>query len=189
MLGVLSGPEEAGVFAVANRIALLLAFGLAAVNAIAAPLISHLYATDNHNELQRMLTLAAKGIALYTLPAACGMIALAPWLLGLFGAEFSIGLLPLYWLIAGQTINALAGSVGILLIMTGHQVIAARFIWVAVFGKITLNAILMPNFGALGAAIGSATILVFWNIWLWIEVRRKLRVEPTILASLIRKSP
>jgi len=182
MLGLLSNPGQAGLFAVANRIALLLAFGLAAVNTIAAPLISQLHATGEKRELQAMLRLAAKGIALFTIPTGAFVILASPWLLSLFGPEFTAAHKPLCWLVAGQTINALAGSVGFILTMTGHQVIAARIIYVAAIGKITLSFFLLPAYGALGAAIGSAIMLAFWNIWLWIEVRRRLQLEPTILA-------
>jgi O-antigen/teichoic acid export membrane protein len=184
MLGALSEPGQAGLFAVANRIALLLAFGLAAVNAVAAPLISQLHATGEKKELQAMLRLAAKGIALFTLPAALFVLVAGKWLLALFGAEFVAAYEPLCWLVAGQTINALAGSVGFILTMTGHQLVAARIIWVAAIGKLSLNFLLMPTFGALGGAIGSAIMLAFWNIWLWREVRKRLELEPTILALL-----
>lgn len=182
MLGILGEPGQAGLFAVSNRIALLLGFGLAAVNAIAAPLISQLHAKNERRQLQKMLTLAAKGIALFTIPAAIFIVFFGKWLLGLFGDEFPVAYPVLLWLVAGQTVNALAGSVGFILTMTGYPATAARIIWVAAIGKMILNLILMPLWGALGAAIGTAIMLAFWNLWLWLEVRKKLQLEPTILA-------
>jgi O-antigen/teichoic acid export membrane protein len=187
MLGMIGESGQAGIFAVANRIALLLGFGLAAVNAIAAPLIAQLYASGERQELQSMLTLAAKGIALFTIPTALVMVIIGPWLLGIFGEEFVAGYPALLWLIGGQTINALAGSVGFILTMTGYQITATRIIWVAAIGKIILNLLLMPKWGALGGAIGTAIMLAFWNFWLWLEVRKKLDLEPTIWSTLRRK--
>ena len=72
-------------------------------------------------------------------------------------------------------------AVGILHFL-GYPATAARIIWVAAIGKMILNLILMPLWGALGAAIGTAIMLAFWNLWLWLEVRKKLQLEPTILA-------
>jgi O-antigen/teichoic acid export membrane protein len=188
MLGILGEPGQAGLFAVSNRIALLLGFGLAAVNAIAAPLIAQLHAKNQHDQMQSMLTLAAKGIVLFTVPAALFMVFFGKWMLSIFGDEFTVAYPVLMWLVAGQTINALAGSVGFILTMTGFPHTAARIIWVAAIGKVSLNLILMPRWGALGAAIGTALMLAFWNFWLWIEVRKKLDLEPTILSALRKKS-
>lgn len=182
MIGWLAGPEEAALFSLADRISTLLLFGLVAVNAIAAPLIAELWATGNTEELQRVLSKAAVGIALYTLPLAAVIIIVAPFVLPFFGPGFEATFTPLCWLVAGQSMNALAGSVGYLMMMTGNHRKAAQILTVAAVLKIGLNLVLVPIWGATGAAIGSVIMLVGWNGALLFVVIKKLGVDPTLLS-------
>jgi O-antigen/teichoic acid export membrane protein len=70
MIGAITGTEAAGFYSVAARTAELVVFGLTAVNTIAAPIISQLYSTGQHGELQRIVSLAAKGVFLTVVPVA-----------------------------------------------------------------------------------------------------------------------
>ena len=74
MVGAYLGPEETGIYEVATRVAGLVTFGLSAVNAMIAPMISELYSADKHQELQRIVALAAKGIFAFTAVASAGLI-------------------------------------------------------------------------------------------------------------------
>ena len=187
MLAALSEPGEAALYSVANRIALLLSFGLLAVNVIVAPLISQLHATNQTAQLQHVLTLAARGIALYTVPAALLLVATGPWLLRLFGPGFEDGYGPLCWLVAGRTLASLCGSVSVLLVMTGNQRLALKILGVAGLGKLALNLLVLPSFGAWGAAIGTTLMLALCNLWALFEVRRRLQLEPTIYALFSKR--
>ena len=180
IIGWLSGPEEAALFSLADRISSLLLFGLVAVNAIAAPLISELWATGKKEELQRVLSKAAVGIALYTLPLGAAILIAAPFVLPFFGPGFKATFTPLCWLVAGQSMNALAGSVGYLMTMTGNHRKAAQILTVAAVLKIGLNLVLVPIWGATGAAIGSVIMLGGWNGALLYVVIKKLGVDPTL---------
>jgi len=184
IIGWLAGPEEAALFSLADRISSLLLLGLVAVNAITAPLISELWATGQKQELQRVLSKAAVGIALYTLPLAVLIVAAAPFVLPLFGPGFEAAFEPLCWLVAGQSVNALAGSVGYLMMMTGNQRLAALILSVSAIIKVLMSAILIPVFGALGAALSSLGMLLIWNGALYAIVKRRLHLDPTIIGLL-----
>ena len=187
MLAALSGRGEAALYSVAHRISLLLSFGLMAVNVVVAPLISQLHASKQGAQLQALLTLAARGVALYTVPAALLLVALGPWLLSLFGPGFEAGYGPLCWLIAGRVLATLCGSVSILLVMTGHERLALKILGTAALGKLALNLLLLPSFGALGAAVATAFMLGLCNLWALREVRHRLQLEPTIYAVFSRR--
>ena len=60
MLGSLTGPEEAGIYAAATRISELAIFGLIIVNPIVAPMISELFHSARREELQQAVVLAAR---------------------------------------------------------------------------------------------------------------------------------
>jgi O-antigen/teichoic acid export membrane protein len=182
MIGWLSTPEEAGLYAVAARVANLLLFGLLAVNAIIAPMISEFHSTGEREELQRVLTTAAKGIALYTLPLAAALFLFGPQILSLFGEDFQPANQSMRWLVLGQCVSALAGSVGLLLTMTGHERVVARILTGCALGKVALNLVLIPLLDAQGAAIASGIVLVAWNLLLYREVRKRTQFEPSCLA-------
>jgi len=183
MIGVMLDTEQAGIYAVVSRIAGLVLFGLTAINAIVVPMISELYSTGQYQKLQKMITLAARGIFIITLVVSLSLVILGKYILGLFGDEFVIGYIALLILLAGQTINALAGSVGFLMTMTGHQNKAAQILGVSALVNIMLNVILIFNFGVIGAAIATATSTALWNILMLGYVWHQLKFNPTIFAK------
>ena len=106
------------------------------------------------------------------------------FLLGLFGEEFTKGYGVLSILLVGQTINAIAGSVGFLMVMTGHQTVAAKVLGSSAILNIVLNASLIPAYGAIGAAIATAVSTAFWNIAMLYFVKRNVNINPTVFARL-----
>jgi O-antigen/teichoic acid export membrane protein len=184
MVGAFAGTTSAGIYAAAARLANLLVWGLTAVNMIAAPLFAQLHAEGKLNELQRITTLASLGIALFTLPAAAVMLAAGGWLLELFGKEFIQAYPALVFLVAGQCVNALTGSVGYLLIMTGTQREAAIVVGVTAVMNIILNYILIPWMGLAGAALATASCTVLWNGAMYCIVKNKLAVDPSLFGLL-----
>jgi O-antigen/teichoic acid export membrane protein len=184
MIGPFMGSESVGVYGAVSRVTELVSFGLMSVNSIVAPMISEYYHTDRKAELQHMITLASWGIFAATLVLALGLIFFGEWVLALFGEGFDQGYVPLLILLIGQLINALAGSVGFLMIMTGHQTQQAKILAVSAIVNITLNAILIPKFGLLGAASATACATVLWNVSMLYYVVRHIGLNPTILARV-----
>lgn len=181
MLGVILGSTKAGIYTVVSRISTLITFGLGAVNAIAAPIISQLYTSGKHSELQKIVTLAARGIFIFSFPIALLLILFGYKVLALFGSEFIQGYEALKILALGQLVNALAGSVGILMTMTGHQREAALVIGTSAMLNILLNAWFIPLWGVTGAAVATTLTIAMWNIALAFFVWKRLNLRATIL--------
>jgi len=184
MLGLLSTTDNVGFYAVASRIANLASFGLLAVNAISAPLISELYATNRRDELQKTLCLAAMGIATSCLPIAFVVVVFGHSILTIFGTNFVASYPALWVLTLGQTINALSGSVIVLMTMTGHQRVSAIIMGAAATLNILLNALLIPSMGLMGASLATAATTVIWNVTMVIYIMKKTELNPTILSLL-----
>ncbi len=180
MVGALLGTTQAGIYAVGVRIATLVWFILQSVNAIAAPMISRLYAKGQRKELQHMLRFAAKVIVWLTLPLAAGLVLLAGVVLSAFGDKFVAGQTALRILCVGQLMSALAGSVVYLMIMSGHHREAARITGGIAVLNIVLNAILIPLLGIAGAAVATAISTAIWKYSLLLLVRRKLGMKPSV---------
>jgi O-antigen/teichoic acid export membrane protein len=184
MLGWLDSAESAAHFAIANRLTAFLMFGTMAVNAVAAPMIAELHAKGKTAELQRILNLAAKGLALYAIPMSAALFIGGPWILTLFGEGFDQAYTTLCILAVGRVLTCLVGIVGFLLSMTGHHARVARVMTISAIAKVILNIILIPQFGAEGAALATLVMLVMFSGLLWRDVRRELGVDPSLLALL-----
>lgn len=132
MVGIFLGTTQAGIYGVASRVAMLLGFGLNAVNSIAAPMISEFYSQSKMKELQRMVSLSNCGVLVFSILVGVLLITLGKFALGLFGSTFVGGYVALVVLLIGQLINALAGPTGYLMTMTGYQKQAAQIVFVSV---------------------------------------------------------
>lgn len=180
VVGSLLGPADAALYASASRIAGLIAFGLTAVNAWAAPLISDLHARGDRAGLQRLVRFAVRGIFAVTLPACLVVVVFGGPLLALFGPEFQAARGVLVILAAGQLVNALVGPVGFLMTMTGQQDAAARILVVHAVANLVGLALLTPRFGPEGAAVATSVVRASWNLWLLVVVWRRLGVRSTL---------
>jgi len=184
LVGLIVDTENAGVYAVSVRISGLIIFGLLAANMILAPMISELYSTKKYRELQRLITLSARGIFVFTLVIGIGLAVFGKYLLGLFGEDFVAGYISLLILLSGQAVNALTGSVGLLMAMTGHQKEAAKIIGASAVLNIFLNLLFIPAMGMSGAAISTAISLAVVNLAMLYTVWCRLNINPTILARI-----
>jgi O-antigen/teichoic acid export membrane protein len=171
MLSYFLEEDEVGVYRIVFKIATLITFAQFALNTVVAPMISGL-----HNGGSNM-SLLAQRIATLNLvtagPIFLGIIALGPFLIGLFGVNDPWTAYP--WLVilaCGQLANAFAGPVLNILNMTGHEKSAQNTMLVVATLNIILNAVLIPAFGPGGAAVATAMTMVGWNIWAGVLVYR-----------------
>jgi len=181
ILGSIRGPQEVGLYRVAIQLTSFIPFMLYIVNTVMGPTISHLHTTGDRKRLQRMITLSARFALLFSLPLVMAFIIFGKWFLLLFGPEFSRAVVALGILGVGQLINVASGSVGLILIMTGHEYDSAKGITIAALTDVVLSALLIPIWGMNGAAIANAVSMTTWNILLVIWVYNKLGIHPTAL--------
>ena len=87
------------------------------------------------------------------------------FILSFFGKDFLIAKSALLILAFSQGINAMSGSVGIILNMTGKEKVFRNILSIALVINISLNLILIPIYKIEGAAIASASSLIFWNLY------------------------
>jgi O-antigen/teichoic acid export membrane protein len=85
-------------------------------------------------------------------------------MLGIFGREFQTGSFALRLLTVGQFINAISGSVGLILLMTAQERVFHKIIIATTIINFVLNVLLIPKYGVNGAAFVSMVSTVFWNL-------------------------
>ena len=179
MLGAMRETSEVARYNVANRLADLMTFTLFAVNITIAPTVTELWATGEIERLRRVVRQSIRAVAAVSVPLAIGLVVFGRPLLRLFGSEFAQGYQALVILTGGQLVNALAGSVGLLLVMTNHErdVIIAHGLSLCVI--LLLGFLLIPRWGIEGTAWARVGSLILWNVFLAFRVRARLRIQPS----------
>jgi len=188
MLGAIAGSGTAALYFPATRLAEFATFGLMSANAIVAPMISELHTQGDRRRLQRLLTFAALGISTTTLIIAAALVVGGEWGLSLFGPAFTDAYAGLVVLLGGQMVSAFCGPVGYLMTMTGHERRAAWIHASTAIANVALNALLIPLFGLLGAAIATSLSIGGMNLWMGWEVIRREGLNPSLLPHrLVRR--
>jgi O-antigen/teichoic acid export membrane protein len=102
----------------------------------------------------------------------------------LFGREFTRGAAAVVILSIGQIINAMMGSVGVLLLMAGYEREVAIAAAISAALNVLLNLIMIPSLGIAGAALAVAGSLFVWNVLLSVCVHRRLGIHTTVLGRI-----
>lgn len=181
MLGLFTNSTAVGLFSVAERIMTLMALALYATNYALAPHFARLFSQQDWFHLQLITTWGARGVSAVASLAGLAFIIFAEPVLSLFGAEFVAASPVLVILIVGQLVNALCGSVSILLTTTYHENETTRAVLISAGLNLIASLLLIPAWGAVGAAVASTISLIYWNIHLVVYSRRKLGIDTTIL--------
>lgn len=182
LLGVLSSPEEVGIYQVALRLSGLLLVLLGASNWVLAPWFSRFHALDDRERFQTVVTRSTRAVFMATLVIFAVMVVAGRPLLELFfGEEFQQAYPLLLLLGAGQLVNVASGPVVNLLSMSGGQKALAVGVGAAAVANILLCSLLIPVYGALGAAISVALVTSGYNLWLVGQVRHLVGIRATIL--------
>jgi O-antigen/teichoic acid export membrane protein len=189
MVGTLSGPRAAGVYSVVQRGAEIIVVLLFATNMPLAPAIARLYARDDREGLERTTEQMARAALALSLPLALVLIVFPGVYLGLFGSAFRTGETAMVIVAFGQLINATAGPSGNVLIMTGHERLAAYGVTIGLIVNIGLAFVLVPSLGVTGGGIAYAASLILWNMILVIVARRRVGVNVTAFRVLALTRP
>lgn len=183
LVGLFCGTTQAGIYAMASRLARLVNLGLMSASAATIPLAAELLAANRRDEVQRVARHSAMGLAAFTIPIVALLVTGGRWLLGLLGPEFAEGYAVLVILSVGQLVNALTGACGQLLNAGGQQGLVFRMNLVASAVNAALLLALTPTLGMTGAALAGSLTMIVWNLVLARESRRRLGIDSTLRAA------
>jgi O-antigen/teichoic acid export membrane protein len=189
VLGAWSDPEQVGIYGVAMRIALLSTFVLSAVNIVVAPQFAALHAKGDLAGVRRVAQQSAFWTRAIAVPVLLVLLTVPDLILQIFGAKFKEGAWALRILAVGQFVNLATGPVGIVLLMTGNEKIMRNNIAVSAALNLIGNFVLVPAYGAVGAAASTAMALAFMNIVSWAAVMNRLKINTLAMPSWISSAP
>jgi len=197
------GARDVGIYSVVVSMIAYETIFLQSVNQIFAPVIADIHARNEREVLGRLFQTLTKWIIGLTLPLATVVIFYAPAIMRMFGKDFEAGWPALVVGTFGQLVNCGVGSVGFLLLMSGHERRLVRVQIVMAAVMVILCFYLVPRWGALGAASAAAITNAGMNLLNLIEVWRALKLSPynrtylnllpsicgaTLVVLLLRKS-
>ena len=154
-------PQEVAVYYAAAKIMALVAFIYFAVAQTVAHKFSEYHVTGNRKRLADFLAQTIRMTFWPSLALIAVLLLLGDLLLRMFGKDFVAGY-PLMFVIAvGLLARAAVGPAERLLNMLGERRSCAHAYAGAFLLNVALCFVLIPHFGGIGAAIASATALVF----------------------------
>lgn len=160
--------EEAkvAIYRVATRLTSLATIPLISINAIAGPKFAEAYGNNDARGLHNSVRQATRMIFWSCVPILFIFLVFPKWGLYTFGRGYTSEEAVTVFIIVtlGQVANVLTGPVTVLLNMTGRQKVTMYYALATVVIDISLNLILIPMYGLIGAAIATAvsrTVLNF----------------------------
>jgi O-antigen/teichoic acid export membrane protein len=179
IVGILLPASENGIYQILSQLSMIFVIFYASFNSILGPTFSNLFAQNDKKRLQEIYRVGTKWNFYLGIIPFIVILLKSSCLLGLiYGNEFTTGAIALIVLSFGQLINCATGSIGALLMMTGHQ---KSWFWMTTVSLIVNTLIcflLVPEFGLLGAALGTSISVGGMNIAATFYARNKLGLWP-----------
>jgi O-antigen/teichoic acid export membrane protein len=181
LLGVLLGAREAGVYAVASRLAQLGNLGFFGLTMLLGPAISRAFVKRDHAFFRASLPRQVRLGFCLSLFFSILLLIGAPVLLPFFGDGFVGARVPLAVLLLGQLVCSLVGPAGCVAAFTGQERAGARYGIVAVLLNLFLDVLWIPRWGGTGAALATSVSMIFWHGMLQQKIRRDLGIDCSVL--------
>lgn len=181
VLGLLSTDGQVAAMRVAERGGQFVVMSLTLVNMVIAPYIVRAHKDGDKAMLQNLARKSARGSLLLALPVALLLIFWGRPLIEIaFGSDYAaIAYWPVAIVAIGQLFNVFFGSVGYFLSMSGFEKETLRGQLIAIVVNLALCFVLIPGYGAVGAALAVSLGVISWNTLLWVMVKRRIGINST----------
>lgn len=180
VIGKHLSPEEAAIYFAAAKTMALVVFVHYAVGSAAAKRFATLHARGDGGALAAFARDSVRWTFWPSFAATLVLLALGKPLLGLFGPQFVDGYPVMLVLAAGFLGRAAMGPSEFLLNMAGEQRLCAFIVAAAAALNLLLQLLLVPSFGAIGAAVATSAVLIGIALTNATVARRRLGLEIAI---------
>ncbi|WP_412739218.1 lipopolysaccharide biosynthesis protein [Krasilnikovia sp. MM14-A1259] len=178
LVAALGGLAAAAVYAVAGRFVVLIQFANQGISQSVQPRLAEALATGDTGTANHLYRTATGWLVLITWPISLLVILFAPVYLALFGDGYRSGA-PVVVVLACATLVATGcGMVDMVLAMAGRTSWNLVNVLIALGVTIGLDVLLIPRYGALGAAVGLGCAILANNLLPLIQVSRVARLHP-----------
>lgn len=157
MLGFLRTPEDVGYYDVAVKIKVILVNIVTALGAVVLPRASYYIEYNRKNDFKTIITKAVKVVTIISIPFMIYFSVMAKEsILLLSGVDYLPAVNPMIVIMPTTVIIGFSNLIGIqILIPLGKEIVVTYSEIAGAVVNLIINLILIPAFGALGAAIGT----------------------------------
>ncbi|WP_283139097.1 polysaccharide biosynthesis C-terminal domain-containing protein [Rhizohabitans arisaemae] len=174
LAGAMLTSHDAGIYATASRFVTTGTLVLAATRIAIAPQISAMLARGERAEAQRLNAVATGWVVAASWPLYLSLAVFGPFVLTLFGEDFTGGAVPLAILALGMLGVLAAGNVQTVLLMGGKSSWSLLNKVVALTVCVAAHLILLPAYGLIGAAVAWAITMLVDTALAAVQVRMLL---------------
>ena len=164
IVGFLLTDAAVGIYNISVLLAGLLVLPLTAFNQMFPPIASKLYHDGDADELESVYRTITRWIFTLSLFPALVVFAFPQEILSIFGPDFVRGRDVLILFAVAQLTNCAVGPSGFLLMMTDHQYLTLLNQLSSGILNAALNVVLILQFGFVGAAVATASVLAGINL-------------------------
>jgi O-antigen/teichoic acid export membrane protein len=177
LVGWLVGPLQAGIYATASRFVTSGSLVLQASRIAISPRLSRLLSTNRNAEAEQLFNTSARVVIAASWPLYIGLACFAPVVLRLFGHGFGKGAMALTVLSLAMLIDTATGNIGTVLLMSGRSSWNLVNSATGLVVDVVADVLLIPHYGATGAAIGWGVSIAVINAMACFEVGTLMRLR------------
>jgi O-antigen/teichoic acid export membrane protein len=175
--GYLLPREDVAIYGIAQRFVAFVSMPMMIFGSVVTPKMAELLATREWGGLQQLLHKGTFLTTLFAFAVFMGGVLIGYPVMRLFFGDAYGGAYPLFVILGtGQVLHAMAGPNGYVLLLSGEQsaaMVATLIAAASLIGGAFLGA---HYFGAPGVAAASSVALFIQTLWMWYEVRKRLKI-------------
>jgi O-antigen/teichoic acid export membrane protein len=178
MVSALRSPHDAGIFSAVTRYVMMGTFAFAAMRIAIGPQIARLLAQRREGDAEAVFQTATWWLMALSWPFYLLLMIFPHAVLELFGHAFGAGAVALSLLCLSELIDMGTGNITLVLLMGGRSKWNLINIVLGLITTVTLDLLLIPPFGLVGAAIGAGTATIVINAAAVVEVAAFMKMKP-----------
>ena len=164
MLGFLATVDQVGVYTAGLTLSILFAFPLRSLQPILDPLIVGRYINNDLNSLNILFNTMIRWTSLFVIPMFGFLVCFGLNIIQLFGHDFESGYGVMLVLSISQMVSTVFGVANSFLNMGNRPKSNMKINLFGALITVLFNMLLIPKWGALGAAIGTSISLTIINL-------------------------
>jgi O-antigen/teichoic acid export membrane protein len=178
LVGALASSYAAGVYSAVSKLAIIGTFTLEGNRLAIGPRLSALLARRQYDRAAELYQSSTRWLMLASWPLYAVFAIFPATVLNIFGPRYTAGASALTVLSLAMLVNLGTGNVTVVLLMGGRSTWSAINAGAALAVNISLNLLLVPRIGILGAAIAWAVSIVVDNVTAMVEIRWVMGLDP-----------
>ena len=164
LIGLFLPASDISLFTAAQKTAVLMSFLLISVNAVISPEFASSYEKKDYRKIRSLFLFALKILAFSGSAALFFTLVFATEIMSVFGEGFHAGSLLLIIMALGQFINNCTGPVGVLLQMSGNEMVVLRNTMISCAIIFIGGFVFIPIYGVISAAVVLSIALSVQNL-------------------------